>query len=134
MFITGSGGQQADVTNDANQSLTDAPCPRLDTWLEDKGGHTASWAEKTVKARCLPMEWQVPEAVKKHPQERNLDFERGVNSLDSETTTRAPCFSWGRGGNTAIPWDSAASVSRQAGKCQVFFACLLGWVCSSPLE
>lgn len=68
------------------------------TWLEDTRGHTASWAEETVKARCLLMEWQVPEAVKKHPrveevavpQERKLDSKRGFNSLDVAPWTVKP--------------------------------------------
>lgn len=50
MFITGSGGQHAEVTNDANENLTDPPRPLqvgLLTW--QKGVHTATWAEKTVK-------------------------------------------------------------------------------------
>lgn len=38
LFITGSGGQQAEVANNANQCLTDAPCHRFGS-SRSAGGH-----------------------------------------------------------------------------------------------
>lgn len=80
LFITGSGGQRAEVTNDANESLTDPSPSRSD-------GSPGTWAEKTMKARCLSMEWQMPRAAKNlRVEEGELLLRKGTLILSENST------------------------------------------------